>query len=116
MDAVSQDGSLLVSELTDDAVLRSNLLPNVVVGRDLIIRTIAMFDKLCPNQKLVYRRRADQREFLVTEASLDSGEQVEITTVGVRDQNGWICAIVSEHGPPAIARQLMTWLATMSAN
>ena len=116
METASQDGSLLVSELTDDAVLRSNLLPNVVVGRDLIIRTIALFDKLCPNQKLVYRRRADQREFLVTDAALDNGERVEITTVGVRDSSGWICAIVTEHGPPAVARQLMAWMATMSAN
>lgn len=116
MEIASQDGSLLVSELTDDAVLRSNLLPNVVVGRDMVIRTIALFDKLCPNQKLLYRRRADQREFLVTEASLDNGEQVEITTVGVRDSSGWICAIVTDHGPPAVARQLMAWLATMSAN
>jgi hypothetical protein len=115
METASQDGSLLVAELTDDAVLRSNLLPNVVVGRDRIIQTLALIDTLCPNQKLVYRRRADQREFLMTEASLDSGERVEITTIGVRDTNGWICTIVSEHGPPAVARQLMAWLATLSA-
>ena len=115
METASQDGSLLVSELTDDAVLRSNLLPNLIVGRDLIIKTIALFDKLCPNQKLLYRRRADQREFVMTEAALDSGERVEITTIGVRDSSGWICTIVTEHGPPAVTKKLAAWLATIAA-
>ena len=102
----SQDGALLLSELTDEAVLRSNLFKGAVAGREAVKRVIEAIDALCQEQSLVYRHRVGNREFILTDAITSSGEKIQMTTVGIRDDNGWICAIMMDHSPPTAAAQV----------
>ncbi len=100
------DGSLLLSELRDDAVLRSNILPAEVSGVEAVKQALAALDALCPAQTLIACHRLGNREILCTQARLDSGEEVQITTVGLRDETGWICAVFSGHSPESAATHL----------
>ena len=111
----AKDGALLFSELADDATLRSNLLTGVVQGRDAVTRMIDLIDSLCPRQNLLYRHRVGHREFILTEAKLLSGDEVEISTVGIRDDSGWISAIMLDHSPGGIAAKLAKRLERLNA-
>lgn len=112
----AQDGALLFSELADDATLRSNLFKGVVQGRDAVTRMIDMIDSLCPRQNLIYRHRVGHRDFILTEAKLLSGDEVEISTVGIRDDSGWISAVMLDHSPPAVAAKLAKRLEHLRAH
>ncbi len=106
----SKDGTLMLSELTDDARLTSNLLPQPVQGREAVKRVIDNVEALCLDQVVAYQHHFDTREVIVTHAHLISGEAVEITTVGLRDASGWIGAIALDHRPPVVAKKLAAQL------
>jgi len=110
MTDVPQDGTLLISELSDDVALRSNLLHGSVSGREAVAQMIEAIDNLCPMQTLLYHHHIGNREFLLTDAALTTGEAVQITTVGVRDDHGWICAVMQNIRPPALAAKLAAQL------
>ncbi len=110
----SKDGALLLSELTDDAVLRSNLFKGPVAGREAVKHMIEAIDDLCPRQTLVYRHRVGNREFILTDAVTRSGERVQMTTVGIRDDSGWIGAIMMDHSPPSAAARVAAELEAQS--
>jgi len=105
-----QDGTLLISELADDVALRSNLLHGAITGRDAVAQMIETIDSLCPMQTLLYRHSTGNREFLLTDAALMTGEAVQITTVGVRDDQGWISSVMQDIRPPAMAAKLAAQL------
>lgn len=109
-----QDGTLLLSELSDDVALRSNLLHGSITGREAVAHAIEAIDSLCPMQRLLYRHHIGNREFLLTDAALKTGEAVQITTVGVRDDHGWICAVMQDIRPPAMAAMLAAQLEDMN--
>ena len=115
MTTKAQDGALLFSELADDATLRSNLFTGAVQGREAVTRMIDTIDSLCPRQHLVYRHRVGHRDFILTEAKLLSGDEVEISVVGIRDESGWIIAVRLDHSPPEVAAKLSRRLERLKA-
>ena len=112
----SKDGALMLSELTDDARLTSNLLPQPISGREAVKRVIDTVEALCLDQVVAYRRHFDTREVIVTHARLATGEAVEITMVGLRDGSGWIGAIALDHRPPIVAKKLAAQVMAKLAN
>lgn len=112
MTRAAKDGSLLLSELADAACLRSNLFSGVINGREAVKCAIEALDRQCPVQKLIYRHSVGNREFILTEIRLASGNLAQITTVGVRDECGWIGAIMQDCSPPAAALELSETVAT----
>jgi hypothetical protein len=102
MEANAQDGNLIQSELTDDAVLTGPLFSEPIRGRKAIIAAIAILDAILPKQALRYRQHTDVREYILTDAQTIDGLQVQILTVGFRDNSGWICQITMDHTPPPL--------------
>ncbi len=102
----AKDGSALLTELTDDAVLSSNLFDHRIEGREAVIRAIQTIDAFYKMDTVSYRHRVAKREFIFTNLILADGQGAEVMTVGIRDATGWICALVMEHKPRKAAKAL----------
>ncbi len=102
----AKDGSALLTEITDDAVLSSNLFDHVIEGREAVIRAMQTIDSFYKIDTVSYRHRIAKREFVFTNVILADGQGAEVMTVGIRDANGWICALAMEHTPRKAAKAL----------
>lgn len=101
----AKDGLSLVPELMDDAVLKTNLLDAPVEGRDNIARVLEILASLYNAEAVAYRKGGQKREYIISNVIAPGGEGLETTTVGLRDDSGWVCAVVMHHEPrkPALA-------------
>jgi hypothetical protein len=106
MSVSAKDGMTLVPEMMDDAVLKTNLLDSPVKGRDNIARVLEALNRLYRTEAVAYRRGVAKREYIIASIILADGEGMEATTVGLRDDSGWICAVDMYHEPQQPARIL----------
>ncbi len=106
MDNSTHDGVALLSEMTDDPVLKSNLFPQQLAGREQVSNAVRAVEAQYDDLNITWRCRESLREFMHYTAVLKSGEKIEGFTVAVRDRNGWICAIHMDHRPAKTAKIL----------
>jgi hypothetical protein len=106
MPVSEKNGTTLVPEMMDEAVLKTNLLEDPVTGRDNIARVLETLSRLYRTEAVSYRKGGPKREYIVSSVILSDGEGVEATTVGLRDDSGWICAVDMHHEPRRSARIL----------
>lgn len=106
MPVSAKDGTTLIPELMDDAVLKSNLRDTLVEGRQSIARVLETLERLYRTEAVAYRHPGPKREFIISNVILSDGEGLEVTTVGLRDDSGWICAVDMHHGPRKPAMHL----------
>ncbi|MBW8734457.1 MAG: hypothetical protein JF571_09155 [Asticcacaulis sp.] len=106
MRGTETDGAVFLSELMDDAELRSDILTAPVYGREAISKVFARLEAMYASQDVTYEQRDNQRDFRVSRAVLSDGSPVEITTVAVRDSSGWVSSIAVAHYPLLRARAL----------
>lgn len=104
--AGSSDEALPVSELRDDAELRSNLFSTPLKGREAIVRVFGILQMLCGAQMVVKHQRVGPRDFITTKSDLYRGQPIGMETVCLRDQDGWIYA-ASLHVEPLFAVGLL---------
>lgn len=102
------DGAVFLSELMDDAELRSDILEAPIRGREAIGKVFARLESMYASQTVTYEQRDNQRDYRVCKATLTDGSPVEITTVALRDSSGWVSAIAVAHYPKPRARALAT--------
>jgi len=100
------DGAVFLSELMDDAELRSDILDSPVRGREAIGKVFAGLEAMYASQTVTYEQRDNQRDYRVCKAVLTDGTPVEITTVALRDTSGWISSIAVAHYPKPRARAM----------
>lgn len=115
MPVSAKDGTTLVPEMMDDAVLKTNLLNQPVHGRDNIAKVLETLSRLYRAEAVAYRHPGPKREYIISSVILSNGEGMEATTVGLRDDNGWICAVDMYHEPLKAARLLSEQLKTALA-
>jgi len=113
MPVAAKNGRTLVSEMMDDAVLKTNLLDEIIKGRDNIARVLDALNRLYRTEAVAYRRPGSKREYIVASIILPDGKGMEATTVGLRDESGWICAVDMHHEPRQAARLLSEQLKTV---
>ncbi len=113
MPVAAKNGRTLVPEMMDDAVLKTNLLDEIIRGRDNIARVLDALNRLYRAEAVAYRRPGPKREYIVSSVILSDGEGMEATTVGLRDESGWICAVDMYHEPDKAARLLSEQLKTV---
>ena len=106
---------LPVSELRDDAELRSNLFSSPLRGRESIARTFGSIETVISPHEAGQHDRVGSRDFIRTKATLDIGLPVEIVTVCLRDDEGWIYAASMQVGPSFVAGLLANRLAEILA-
>ncbi len=111
----AKNGSALLSELTDDATLSSNLFDKPIQGREAVIRTMQTISSFYKIDTVAYRHRVAKREFVFSNAILANGDGAEVMTVGIRDGTGWICALSMEHSPRRAAKVLAAQVAAALA-
>ena len=100
------DGAVFLSELMDDAELRSDILEGPVRGREAISKVVTRLESMYTSQTVTYEQRDNQRDYRVCKAVLTDGSPVEITTVALRDTSGWVSSIAVAHYPIPRARAL----------
>ncbi len=100
------DGAVFLSELMDDAELRSDILDEPIRGREAIGKVFARLETIYASQTVTYEQRDNQRDFRVCRAILSDGSPVEITSVAVRDSSGWVSSIAVAYYPRPRARAL----------
>lgn len=100
------DGAVFVPELREDAVLRSDLIGRPVHGRADIADVMAKLERLYVSQAVTYDRRAGRRDIRGCQAVLSTGDSVQIVTVALRDDAGWVCELHVSHIPHRAARRL----------
>lgn len=106
MRSTEADGAVFLSELMDDAELRSDILEGPVQGREAISRVFARLEAIYTSQTVTYAQRDNQRDIHISRSVLADGSPVEITTVALRDSSGWISSIAVAHYPLPRARAL----------
>ncbi len=106
------DGAVFLSELMDDAELRSDILEGPVRGREAIGKVFARLETMYATQAVTYEQRDNQRDYRVSKATLTDGSPVEITTVAMRDSSGWVSSIAVAHYPKPRARVLAARILT----
>ena len=116
MPVSAKDGMTLVPEMMDDAVLKTNLLDGPVKGRDNIARVLETLNRLYRTEAVAYRHGGPKREYIIASIILSDGAGMEATTVGLRDDSGWICAVDMYHEPQQPARILSRCSATTSGD
>ncbi|WP_443749877.1 hypothetical protein [Asticcacaulis solisilvae] len=106
MRRLETDGAVFLSELADDAELRSDILAEPVRGRDAISKVFGRLDSIYTSQSVTYEQRDNQRDYRICKAVLSDGSPVEITTVALRDTSGWVSSIAVAYYPLPRARAL----------
>jgi len=106
MRRLETDGAVFLSELADDAELRSDILDAPVRGRDAIGKVFARLEAIYASQTVTYEQRDNQRDYRVCKAVLSDGSPAEITTVALRDSSGWVSSISVAYYPLPRARAL----------
>ncbi len=94
--------ALPVSELREDAELRSNLFSGHLKGSGSISRIFDILTSLCGPQSVTRHQRVGGRDFITSKSSLGKGQPIAIETVCLRDEEGWIYA-ASLHIEPLFA-------------
>ena len=94
----TKDGQTLMPELTDDATLKSNLMPTVR-GRDNIGDVFNALDEIYTSVADIERTSTGVREFIESRAVFANDRRVTIQIIGIRDDNGWIESVTMQLSP-----------------
>jgi hypothetical protein len=100
------DGIVFIPEMMDEVVLRSDL-GAPVHGRPAVAATIERLDALYRSETVLFERRKDFRDIRISQATLTTGETVELIAVAIRDPNGWVCELHLSHDPKAPVKRLL---------
>ncbi len=88
------DGLAVLPELTDDAILISNLLDRPVLGRDKIAKVMRALEDHFTSVSDVERINSAGHRIIESIATLPSGNRVHVTVFGTRNDQGWISEVV----------------------
>ncbi len=88
------DGLSVLPELTDDAILVSNLLDQPVRGREKIARILETLDAHFTAIADIERINTAGHRIIESRALLPSGRRVRVTVVGTRNDQGWISEVL----------------------
>ena len=94
MQAPLLDGLAVLSELTDDALLISNLLERPVRGRDRIVRIMTALEAHFDAVADVERINAAGHRIIASIALLPSGKKVRMSVFATRNARGWISEVL----------------------
>ncbi len=88
------DGLAVLSELTDDALLVSNLLRLPVSGRERIAKVMEALEAHFTGISDIERINTASHRIIKSRARLPSGSLIKMTVVGTRNDMGWISEVV----------------------
>lgn len=94
MSQIKVDGLSVLSELTDDAILISNLLERPAIGRNKITRIICALEAYYVSVSDIERINTASHRVVESRALLPSGDRIGVTVVGTRDNQGWISEVL----------------------
>ena len=98
------DGLAVLPELTDDAMLISNLLDRPVHGRDKIVKVMRALEDHFIAVTDIERINSTGHRIIDSRALLPSGHRVHVTVYATRNDQGWISEVVLTLGDdPALA-------------
>ena len=87
------DGLAVLSELTDDALLVSNLLERPVRGRDRIVNIMQALEQHFDSIADVEHLNTPGHRIIDSRALLPSGKRVRMTVYATRDNRGYISEV-----------------------
>ncbi len=87
------DGLAVLSELTDDALLVSNLLDRPVRGRDRIVSIMQALEAHFDSVADVEHLNTAGHRIIDSRAILPSGKRVRMTVYATRDDKGYISEV-----------------------
>jgi hypothetical protein len=87
------DGLAVLPELTDDAILVSNLLDRPVRGRDRIAKVMRALDDHFVAITDIERINSAGHRIIDSRALLPSGDRVHVTVYATRNEDGWISEV-----------------------
>ena len=87
------DGLAVLPELTDDAILVSNLLDHPVHGRDRIAKVMRALDDHFVAITDIERINSSGHRIIDSRALLPSGDRVHVTVYATRNDQGWISEV-----------------------
>jgi hypothetical protein len=87
------DGLAVLPELTDDAILVSNLLDRPVCGRDRIAKVMRALDDHFVAITDIERINSAGHRIIDSRALLPSGDRAHVTVYATRNDEGWISEV-----------------------
>lgn len=103
-------GPPFLDNLTEDVLLLATIRPKALRGpqrlRDVVVTAGAFYAR----QTLLFFGSAGERDFMVYEATLESGEEIRGVVVLHRDASGTIREMLACHSPAASVRRLSAHL------
>lgn len=88
------DGLAVLPELTDDAILISNLLDQPVRGRDKIVKVMLALEDHFVTVSDIERINTHGHRIVDSRAVLPSGRRVHVNVYGTRNDDGWISEVL----------------------
>ncbi|MFT4076322.1 MAG: hypothetical protein QM647_12420 [Asticcacaulis sp.] len=102
------DGLAVLPELTDDAILISNLLKAPLRGREKIARVLHALDDYFIVVSDIERINTASHKIIDSRALLPFGGKVQIQVFGTRNDQGWISEVLlileSDKALPQLAK------------
>lgn len=95
-----------IGEMADDVILKTDVLEKAIVGRDAVVAVIEKLEALYTSHVVLYESHIDSRDIRICSALTVAGDKVELISVALRDDAGWVTEVHLGHDPASAVRKL----------